>query len=315
MKVEFAVEVNKKIYEISELVKSVSYSDKLNDGCSKLEFSYIDDNLKIENGSIVRFQYDGTGIFYGSVFKHEKNNKGEIKVTAYDQLRYCKAKDSINVRQNTVADLVKRMCTYFGLRQGIISDTKYILPTKAHDGDTWLDIVYDAIKDTLVNKGEWYVLRDEFGTVALRNILELQTNFVLGDESLCYDFSHSKSIDNDFYNQIKILWKGDTSQESTYIGNKDIDSIKKYGVLQYYDEIDKSKYNAAQANELVKILMKLYGQEMETLSLECLGNTSIRAGSIFIVKISDADISKQLFVRSVTHKFLPIHTMSLEVAI
>ncbi|WP_202946759.1 XkdQ/YqbQ family protein, partial [Rhodanobacter denitrificans] len=85
---EFAVETDGKIYEISELVTSVSYTDKLNDGCSKLEFSYINGGLVIENGSIIRFKYNDANIFYGYVFKREENKKGEVSVTAYDQLRY-----------------------------------------------------------------------------------------------------------------------------------------------------------------------------------------------------------------------------------
>jgi hypothetical protein len=91
---EFIVYVNSKPYEISEIVTSISYTDKLNDGCSKLEFSFANNGFEIKNGSMVQFKYDNTNTFKGFVFKWSGAKKGkEIQVTAYDQLRYCKAKD------------------------------------------------------------------------------------------------------------------------------------------------------------------------------------------------------------------------------
>src|SRR5690606_16640364 len=141
---EFLVEVDGQIYEISELVTFVSYTDKLNDGCSKLEFSYIDDELRIQNGSVVRFRYNGANIFYGYVFKHGQNKQREITVTAYDQLRYCKAKDTIVVKNDTIDSLVRKMCNYFGLKTGTITNTGYKLPVSVQDDKTWLDIIYSA---------------------------------------------------------------------------------------------------------------------------------------------------------------------------
>jgi hypothetical protein len=134
MSMEFLAEVDGKIYEISELVKSVSYTDKLNDGCSKLEFSYIDDDLVIKNGNVVRFKYDDTNIFYGYVFKVSRNKAKEITVTAYDQLRYCKAKDTIVVKNDTIDSLVRKMCNYFGLKAGTLTSTGYKLPVSVQVG-------------------------------------------------------------------------------------------------------------------------------------------------------------------------------------
>lgn len=313
--IEFLIEIDGRIHEISELVKSVSYTDKLNDGCSKLEFSYVDDSLNIQNGRGVKFKYDDTNVFCGYVFKHGQNKKKEISITAYDQLRYCKAKDSINVINNKASDVVKRMCVYFGLKQGNITDTQYVLPSKTHDGDTWLDIVYSAIKDTNVNKGVWYSLRDEFGDVALRNLTELQLTMVLGDRNLCYDFEYEKSIDDEFYNQVKLLVKCDKENKSVFAGKNDPDSIKKFGMLQYYGELDGSKYNQSQANVMAEELLKLYNREVETLTLNCLGDVRVRAGSSFYGSIEDIELNKRLIVRSVTHDFLPVHTMTVEVAI
>ena len=312
MSMEFLVEVNGKIYEISELVKSVSYTDKLNDGCSKLEFSYIDDNLNIQNGSVVRFKFNGANIFYGYVFKHGQNKQKEITVTAYDQLRYCKAKDTIVVKNDTVDSLVRKMCNYFGLRAGSLASTGYKLPVSVQDDKTWLDIIYTAISDTLMNTGKWYCLRDEFGSIAVRDLQGLQLDLVLGDESFAYDYEYEKSIDDDFYNQIKIVSDNeDTGKRDVYI-TKDSDSIAKYGLLQYFEVLDKN-YNPSQAKAKVDALLKLYNREVETLELSCLGDTRVRAGNSFFGQIEDIQLNRRLIVRSVTHKFIPVHTMSLEV--
>ncbi len=311
---EFLVEVDGQIYEISELVTSVSYTDKLNDGCSKLEFSYVDDDLRIENGSAVRFKYGGANIFYGHVYKHGQNKDKKITVTAYDQLRHCKAKDTIIVDGDTITTLVNKMCNYFNLKKGTLTDTGYILPAKVRDDKTWLDIIYTAIDDTLTNTGRWYCLRDEFGSIAIRELRELQLDLVLGDESLAYDYEYEKSIDDNFYNQIKIVSDNEaTGKRDVYIA-KDSESIAKYGLLQYFEVLDKN-YNPSQAKAKADALLQLYNREMETLELKCLGDVRVRAGSSFFGQIEDIKLNKRLIVRAVTHEFVPVHVMTVEVTI
>lgn len=309
---EFLVEVDGKIFEISELVESVAYTDKLNDGCSKLEFSYIDDDVRLQNASVVRFRYDGADIFYGYVFKHGQNKAKEITVTAYDQLRYCKAKDTIVVKDDTVDSLVRKMCNYFGLKAGTLTNTGYKLPVSVQDDKTWLDIIYNAIDDTLSNTGKWYCLRDEFGNIVIRDLQELQLDLILGDESLAYDYEYEKSIDEDFYNQIKIVSDNEsTGKRDVYI-TKDSGSIAKYGLLQYFEVLDKN-YNPSQAKAKADALLQLYNRELETLELKCLGDVRVRAGNSFFGQIEDIQLNKRLIVKSVTHEFVPVHTMTLEV--
>ncbi len=303
---------DEKLYEISELITKVSYKDVLNNGCSKLEFSYIDDDIQIENGNAVQFKYDDVGIFSGIVFKHSKSKGKEVTVTAYDMLRYCKAKDSRMIQNETVTTLVTIMCNYFGLRKGILTDTKYVLSTRVADGDPWLDIIYKGISDTLMNTGKKYCLRDEFGTIAIRDMEDLKLDLVLGDESLCYDFSREKSIDDEFYNHIKIK-AGKAKEAGVTAIAKDDSSVKKYGLLQYYESVD-SDMNYSQALNKAQTMLSLYNHENETLTLDCLGDTSVRAGSSFYAQISDISLNKRLIVKEVTHEFLPVHTMSLEVS-
>ncbi len=307
---EFLVKIGEKVYEISQLVSKVSFKDSFNEGCSSLEFTYINEDIEIINGTVVSFKYNSDEIFYGFVFKTSKNKGNEVSVTAYDQLRYCKAKDIIVVKEDTVSTLVKRMCNYFHLKKGKICDTKYKLSTEVKDNNTWLDIIYSGISDTLTNKGEWYLLRDEFGSICIRNLKDLQLNLILGDQSLAYDYSYDKSIDDETYNQIKIYAKGETDTSNKFIVINNLKSVSKFGLLQYYEAAD--NMNASKAKSKAEVLLKLYNRESESLSLSCLGDTRIRAGVSFYGRIEDIDYDKRLIVKSVTHEFLPIHTMKVE---
>jgi hypothetical protein len=336
--IELIVEnTDKSVYEISELVTAIDWEDQLNNGCSKLEFTYLNKGLVINNGATVRFKYNDASIFYGIVFKHEQNRKKECTITAYDQLRYCKAEDTIVQKGDTVASLVKKMCNYFNLTVGTLEAPAYVLDTKAQDSKTWLDIIYDGIQDTLRYGGKWYDLRDEFGSVCLRSISSLESNLILGDASLCYDYDYSKSIDDDTYNQIKIAVDNEVTGKRDLYMAKDENSIGKYGLLQYFEVQSFSSTSktgntsdsstagtASAANEAKKkalaiqmtnSLLSLYDGETESLTMDCIGDTSIRAGSSFHAKISSLDIDKRLIVKTATHTYLPNHTMKLEVQI
>ena len=310
---EFTIETEGKIHEISELVHSVSFTDSLNGGCSKLEFSCIKDSPAIINGSIVRFIY-GEIKFYGVVFKTGKNAKKETTFTAYDQLRYAKAKDSILSKGETITGHVKKMCNYLGLTVGQLTDTSYVLATDTKDNMTWLDIIYEDIQETLTNKGKWYMLRDEYGTVCVRDIEDYRLNLVLGDESLCYDYDYEISIDDNTYNLIKLVSDNETTSKTDVYSVKDNAAITKYGLLQYFEELNKN-INPSQAKAKAEILLRLYNRENETLSLDCLGDSNVRAGCSIFADISDIGIKKWLIVRSVTHDFIPLHKMSVEVMI
>lgn len=312
--ISFIVKTDDKIYDISELVTKVSFQESLNEGCSKLEFTYIKKDLNIKNGSIIRFTYDSVGIFQGYVFKMSRGQDQDINITAYDQLRYCKAKDTLFLKDDTVSTITHKMCNYFHLSKGTITDTGFVLPVGVQDDKTWLDIIYSAISDTLKAKKKWYALRDEFGKIALRELGELDQDLILGDASLCYDYKYEKSIDDDFYNMIKLVTVDEAAEKANVTVVKDDKSIYSYGFLQYYEKFDKN-YSSAQVKEMADSLLSLYNRESESVSLECLGNTKIRAGTSFQAVIKNIGLNKRLIVKSVTHQFLPLHTMSLEVMI
>lgn len=312
---ELMAENRGKIYDLSGLCKEISWSDALNEGASTLEFSYISDGLNLQTGDIIRLTDAGQskGIFFGTVFVVSGDETGIVKAKAYDQLRYAKAKDLVVLENGTLKTLVERMCSFLSLQTGSMQDSGFVLDTIAAYDKTWLDHITQAISDTLIGTQEMYCLRDEFGKVCLWNMQNLQLPLVLGDRSLVTGYSWEKSIDDDFYNRIKVVWKDETAGRVDIGTAVDTASVNRLGILQYVESSKSGIDNDAKAKERAENLLKLYNHEKETMKLTCLGDLRVRAGNSFYGSISDINLNRRLIVQKVSHDFLPAHTMEIEV--
>ena len=315
MSTEFLIQDNitKKTFEVSDLVISPKLEQKLNDGCSKITFDILQDNIiKFSNGSVMRFKYNNTNMFYGYIFKKQRKSKDTINVIAYDQLRYLKAKDSMSLSNLDIAGIIRKIANIYGLRIGKLVSSK-ILPDRIEDNKTMLDIIYNAISENLKITVNKHVFYDDFGSLTLNNIYDMRTNILIGDASNCIGYDLTQSIDDDTYNQIKLVSDNkETKKREVYIA-KDSYKVAQWGLLQYFEKVDNMNYS--QIVNKANTILKTKNREQLKLKLDSIGIESLRPGNSVFVKLSeinDVNIDNFFIINKITHNFDKIYTMSLE---
>ena len=92
--IELLIQNNDKVYQ-PILEDSVDWKTEREGTPGQISFKIIDDGtLKIEEGNAVSLKKDNKSIFYGFIFTINRSKEKEISITAYDQLRYLKNKDT-----------------------------------------------------------------------------------------------------------------------------------------------------------------------------------------------------------------------------
>lgn len=269
-------------------------------GC--LKFTCIKSGLlNIEEGNAVKFLVDGAEVFFGFIFTIQRDKSEEIQITAYDQLRYLKNKDSY-IYTNLRADQVVMMIAGdFSLNVGTLDNTGYVIGKKAEDNQTLFDIIQNALDETLMAKKKLYVLYDDFGKLMLRNTENMLTNILI-DEECAQNISYTSSINENTYNQIKLTYDNKaTGKREVYIA-KDSGNINKWGVLQFYESVDNPQGAADKANSL----LQLYNAKTRNLKFDkVFGDVRMRAGASVVVKIAigDISISNYMLIEKATHTF------------
>lgn len=268
----------------------------------KLTFSVIPDKtINFQEGNAIRFSVDSQNVFYGFVFKKERDKDNIIKVTAYDQLRYLKNKDTYIYKNKTVSELIKMIAKDFRLKTGTIENTSFKIASRIEDNKTLFDIIQTALDLTLQNTKKLYVLYDDFGKITLRNIESMKLNLII-DEATAENYSYSSSIDGETYNKIKLCFENDkTKKREIYIA-QDSENMNKWGILQYYEKIDNNTNGKAKADAL----LKLHNSKTRNLSItNAFGDVKVHAGCSVPVNLvlGDIAVKNYMIAEKVTHTF------------
>lgn len=298
---QILIQHGNKVYE-ALVEEGVQLESERKGSPGKLTFTILKDNvINFEEGDAVRLTVDNKNVFYGFVFSKNRDKEATIKVTAYDQLRYFKNKDTYTYTNKTASQVIKMLASDFLLNTGTIEDTEYVIASRCESNQTLFDIAQNALDLELQNKKEMYVLYDDFGKICLKNLERMKLGLVI-DAETGENYDYTSSIDSDTYNQIKLTYDNDkTGKREIYI-SKDTSNINKWGILQYFDTIDDNTNGASKADAL----LQLYNKKTRNLKLtNVLGDVRVRGGSMVIVQLNLYDVTIQNFmiVEKVTHTF------------
>lgn len=259
----------------------------------KLNFEVIKDNvIYFEEGDAIRFREGEDEIFYGFIFSKKRSKDGKISVTAYNQLRYLKNKDTYVYTNKTASEVTKMIANDFQLNTGTIEDTKYKILSRVEDNQTLFDIIQNSLDLTMQNYKELYVLYDNFGKLSLENISNLKIPILI-DEQTGENFDYTSSIDEQTYNKIKLIYENEeTGKREVYI-SQDSNNINQWGILQYFEKSDDNTNIQAKANSL----LELYNKKTRKLQIKnAFGNNRVQAGCLVAVQLNLGDIKVQNFM-------------------
>lgn len=304
--------INKGQIYFPSIIDPVSWEDEIKGSPSKLTFKVVKgDKSNFQEGNPVRFKYKDDEIFYGYVFSKQRDKQHHIEVTAYDQMRYLKNKDTILFENKSATDVINQIAGINQIDLGSIEDTGVKMKSFLQDNVTYMDMIYNALDIVLTEQKKMYVLYDDFGKLTLRNIVDLKVDdFILSDENM-ENFNYTSSIDEETYNQIKLSFENEETGKREIYMAKDSGNINNWGLLQYFESIDESVNGKLKAD----VLLELYNRKTRKLKLtNIVGNPKARAGYRIMILLNVGDIILQnyLIIQSVKHKFEESnHTMDL----
>lgn len=260
-----------------------------------------DDDLNFTEGNPVRVRIDGKNVFYGFVFIKKRDKENLIKVTAYDQLRYLKNKDTYVYTNRTANEFIRLLASDFGMRTGTLENTRFKIASRVEDNVSLFDMIQNALDLTLQNTKRLYVLYDDFGKLSLKSIDSMRLNTLI-DEETGANFSYTSSIDSETYNRVKLIYENEESGKRDVYISQDSRNINSWGVLQHFDTLKEGENGKAKADAL----LSLYNKKTRNLTIEnAIGDIRVRAGSMVIVRLNlgDVKVNNLMLVEKCKHKF------------
>ena len=271
---------------------------------STFKFSVIDDyRLTLNEGAAILVKDHGIPIFKGYIFSHEYDESGIIKVTAYDQLRYFSYQDTYIYSDQSAGDILNKWATYFGLKTGTVETDSFRIVERDEWGKSIAEMLDYALLQTIIKTGQTLAVYDDAGELNLRYASDLHFSDYFIKLQEATSFKVTRSIDGDSYNQIKLIYKNEEAGTFETYQAHDSDNIGKWGLLQYYEEVQ----DQARAQSYAEQMLRSKNVIRNTLNLKEIPSISaghIRAGMSISAITLDGNTMTPLLVLAVTHTWV-----------
>lgn len=321
-------------WDISEICEQIKLTWELEGNAGTMETSYVQDNdLDLVEGDIVSLKVDGDYLFYGWVFKKSISAYDSVKLKIYDIKRYLAYKDVDVIGYETIDEFFTRICTMMNIKHRVMHTSNFQIPQKIHDGETYNNMLQYAIDQTFIGTGQRFCVRANGQTLELVDTSKQRLDLIIGDKSLLTDYQFETDIENTytaFKLQREVESQGQKKKnelsntqkilQRTTIVDQDMENVKRWGVLQYYEKKD-SKWTNAQLAQHLQLIKNVYNRQTKTLKLECIGNTQCIPGNMVTILISDLEKEKvaqgtYALITSATHTIdHKDYTMNLDVEV
>ena len=239
----------------------------------KLVFKVLYDNI-LDFQKVVRSGWRWTVTMYSLVlYSSSKVSDKIITVTAYDQLRYLKIRDTKVYENKTASQFVKMIADDYALNLGTLDDTGYVIESRIEENSELFEMITNALDLTLLTPGKcmcYMTILENLPWKACHLCMWVfRGAYLMIDEETGQDFEYTSSIDSNILitksswpMTMKILKKRDV-----YI-TQDSSNINKWGILQYFDTLQKGENGQAKADAL----LKLYNKKTRNLKItKCFG--------------------------------------------
>lgn len=267
---------------------------------------YFTANERIDTGESVTFRYGGRDVFKGVVFKYEYGHEKQYKYMAYDMLRYFENKDTIKYVGLTATELLLKIANIYGFATGEIEDTKYRIAARLEDGVTLYKIIDYAL--TLASGAGFgeFVYYDDCGKLCLKRMTSLRCGTVM-TPSVCTDFTVSVSIDEGYYNKVKLVQISGTGRR--FFVREDTERIARNGVLQYYGMLSPQENGTSVA---INLLNSLSTPKRSIVCTCAKGDLTARAGAVVTADFGDG--AADYLCERAEHIFNSSYTMKLKLS-
>ena len=296
--------------DITTLCKAATWKTKRVGSPAQLDLTLVPDpGVDIVEGGVITLD----NIFKGYVFKHSHNEKGETSLTAYDQIRYLKNKDTYVFEGQRADQITRQIAADFGVTCGDLANTGYVIPQMVEDNKTLLDIICKALDLTLINSREMFYLWDDFGSLRISNVAASALGLMIGDGSLATGYTYTKDIDSDTANKVKLYRDNKTTGKRDVYIVQDSSTMRMWGTLQHTDAVAE-ELNDAQIEAMADSLLELKNRPKVSFDISAIADLSVRAGRCIKIEIASVGINGWYIIDECSHDLVK-ETMTLKVVI